>query len=363
MRFVIFGLTVSSSWGNGHATLWRGLLKAMSRRGHTAVFYERDVPYYSTIRDRWMPPERIRVQLYDSVDQIRADAERELSSADVALVTSYCFHGREASRLIFDSQARLSIFYDLDTPVTLDFLQTGRPVPYLPEEGLSGFDLVLSYTGGRALSELQTQLGATAVAPLYGWVDPEAHAPSAIDQQLRSALSYLGTYAPDRQASLEELFINTAHLLPDQRFLIGGAQYPEGFPWAPNIYFVRHLPPALHPGFFCSSRATLNVTRRVMAEYGFCPSGRLFEATACGVPLLSDTWEGLESFFVPGEEILPVRTCSDVLNSLSLTDRELRIIAEAGRTRTLEHHTAEQRLMELESICGKALAGRLAQRA
>jgi spore maturation protein CgeB len=265
--------------------------------------------------------------------------------------------------LIFNSSVSLKFFYDLDAPVTLDCLRTGKSVGYLPQEGLSGFDLVLSYTGGRALLELQTQLGAREVAPLYGWVDPETHAPVQAEDQLRSALSYLGTYASDRQAALEELFVWTAHQLPDERFVIGGAQYPEDFPWAPNIYFVRHLPPALHPAFFCSSRATLNVTRRAMADYGFCPSGRLFEAAACGVPLLSDTWEGLETFYVPGEEILPVKTRTDVLEALSLSDRELKMIAEAARARTLAHHTAEQRVLELESICERALAGQVARSA
>lgn len=363
MHFVIFGLTVSSSWGNGHATLWRGLLKAMSRRGHTAVFYERDVPYYSSTRDAWEAPQGIRIELYESLDEIRSDVQRELASADVGLVTSYCPYGNESAHLLFDSRVPLRIFYDLDTPVTLDCLRTGKPVAYLPEEGLSGFDLVLSYTGGRALSELQTQLGARAVAPLYGWVDPETHAPAAADSQMRSVLSYLGTYAPDRQAALEELFVSAARQLPNERFVIGGAQYPEDFPWTSNIYFVRHLPPALHPTFFCSSRATLNVTRRAMAEYGFCPSGRLFEAAACGVPLLSDMWEGMDTFFTPGVEMFPVRTSGEVVEALSVSDGELRIMAEAARARTLEHHTAEQRVMELESLCGQALAGQLARTA
>lgn len=361
MHFVIFGLTVSSSWGNGHATLWRSLLKAMTVRGHTAVFYERDVPYYSNTRDVWERPKGMRVELYQSLSEIQADVNREIASADVALVTSYCPDGPAAARLILDSTVQLRIFYDLDTPITLDCLHTGKAVAYLPAEGLSEFDLVLSYTGGRALLELQTQLAARAAVPLYGWVDPETHAPILGDDEMRSALSYMGTYAQDRQAALEELFVAPAHLLPADRFVIGGTQYPEDFPWGENIFFVRHLPPAMHPTFFCSSRATLNVTRRAMAEYGFCPSGRLFEAAACGVPLLSDTWEGLDSFFVPGEEILSVKTRFDVLDALSLSNRELRMVAEAARVRTLEHHTAQRRVLELESICEKALSGELSR--
>ncbi|HZY61887.1 MAG TPA: glycosyltransferase [Edaphobacter sp.] len=357
MRFIIFGLTVSSSWGNGHATLWRGLLKALSRRGHTVIFYERNVPYYANTRDEWQIPSGVTVRIYDSLDAVKTEVVRELRNHDVALITSYCNDGPAVAELILNSNVSLRAFYDLDTPVTLDAVRSGKPVPYLPVQGLSDFDLVLSYTGGNALEELQTRLGARAVVPLYGWVDPETHAPTLAEDRFRSFLSYLGTYAADRQKALEELFISSARERPDDRFLIGGAQYPANFPWTENIYFVRHMPPASHPAFFCSSRATLNVTRQTMLNYGFCPSGRLFEAAACGVPLLTDTWEGLETFFTFGEEILPVHTHEDVLNALSLPDKELFRIASAARERTLEQHTAEHRAIELESICERTFAG------
>lgn len=357
MHFIIFGLTVSSSWGNGHATLWRGLLQAMSRRGHTVAFFEHDLPYYSSTRDGWPAPSGIELHIFDSFEAIRPDIVRALSCADVAVLTSYCPDGPILAELICESPARVRVFYDLDTPVTLDSLGSGLPVPYLPAEGLAAFDLVLSYTGGRALSELRSRLGARAAVPLYGWVDPEAHSPVPSQTDLRSTLSYLGTYASDRQSMLEELFVSTARKLPADRFLIGGTQYPGDFPWSSNIFFVRHMPPSLHSAFFCSSRATLNVTRRAMAQYGFCPSGRLFEAAACRTALLSDTWEGLDTFFLPGSEIVPVASCGDVLDALSLSDVELRRMAEAARARTLAHYTAEHRVIELEDICERAAAG------
>lgn len=353
MHFVIFGLTVSSSWGNGHATLWRGLLKAMSRCGHTAVFYERDVSYYASTRDGWAPPPGVSLRLFSSLDSISFDLNRDLSCADVALLTSFCPDGPSAAERILASRVPVRVFYDLDTPVTLDALDTSSPVSYLPAVGLADFDLVLSYTGGRALEELQTRLGARLVAPLYGWVDPERHAPVPPQNEFRSSLSYLGAYAADRQLKLEELFVRPARHAPHERFFIGGAQYPPDFPWSENIFFVRHMPPA----FFCSSRATLNVTRRAMGEYGFCPSGRLFEAAACGTPMLSDTWTGLETFFTPGEEILPVHTHEDVLAALSLSDRELARIAQAARDRTLAQYTASRRVTELESLCQRAVSG------
>src|SRR3954452_4530222 len=331
MHFVIFGLSVSSSWGNGHATIWRGLLKAMAAAGHTATFYERDVPYYASARDVWECPFGVRLRLYQSLDEIQAEAAAEINSADVAMCTSYCPNGIAASRLILDSHPPVRAFYDLDTPVTLNALQAGKSVPYLPPEGLGGFDLVLSYTGGRALDELQSRLGARLVAPLYGAVDPGLRVPAPPREEFRAALSYLGTYAEDRQAALEALFVEPARQRPDLRFAIGGAQYPHDFPWTPNIFFVRHLPPSLHPAFFCSSRMTLNVTRRAMAAYGYCPSGRLFEAAACGAAILTDVWQGVDTFFAPGTEILAVATSNDVRAARSLSDGELQRIAQAGR--------------------------------
>jgi spore maturation protein CgeB len=359
MQFVIFGLTLSSSWGNGHATLWRGLLKALASRGHTAIFYEKDVSYYRDTRDGWQPPAGIRLRLYAELPDVISEVRRELADADVAVVTSYCPDGAAVSALLLDSSARVKVFYDLDTPVTLDALRSGEPVTYLPEGGLADFDLVLSYTGGRALKELQSRLGARRVAPLYGWVDPEIHCPAEPVDEFRSSLSYLGTYAADRQPALVELFVQPAHAQRDDRFVIGGAQYPQDFPWAENIYFVRHLPPWLHPAFFCSGRATLNVTRRAMANYGFCPSGRLFEAAACGTPILTDTWEGLDTFFTPGAEILPVSNTNDVLQAISLSDAELCAIGRAGRQRTLAEHTAICRAEELERILESTYGGEL----
>ena len=355
MHFVVFGLGISSSWGNGHATLWRGLLRALARHGHTVTFYEKDVPYYASTRDGWEPPRGVRLRLYSDFAEVRAEAERELRSTEIAIATSYCADGPDAARTMLESPATLKCFYDLDTPITLSGLGEGESVAYLPANGLCDFDLVLSYTGGRALDELKWRLGARVAEPLYGWVDIETHSPAKAMDEFRAELCYLGTFAADRQAAVQELFVGVARALPGQRFTIGGAQYPDDFPWTDNMFFCRHLPPSLHAAFFCSARATLNVTRRAMAQYGFCPSGRLFEAAACGVPILSDWWEGLDTFFTPGKEILPVRSTEEVLNALSLSDAELKGIAAAARERTVQFHTAEHRVRELEEICERAI--------
>jgi spore maturation protein CgeB len=163
-------------------------------------------------------------------------------------------------------------------------------------------------------------------------------------------LSYLGTYASDRQQTLEELFIQPAHRLPKKKFLLGGAQYPENFPWSENVWFVRHVPPAEHPAFYSSSRATLNVTRAAMASYGYCPSGRLFEAAACETAIVSDSWEGLEQFFEPGRELLVARFSSDVVQALSRSPEQLRRVGKAARERALGAHTARHRSQELLNL-------------
>ncbi len=353
MKLVIFGLTVSSSWGNGHATLWRGLLKALVARGHDVVFFERDVPYYAMNRDLHALADGTLVLYADWTQNLPA-ARAHLADADVAMVTSYQADGVAASELVLESPAAVRVFYDLDTPVTLDALQSGREVAYLGSRGLADFDLVLSYTGGDALQQLRSRLGARRVAPLYGHVDPDVHRPVQPVQDYRADLSYLGTYAEDRQAALERLFIQAAHQLPEQRFLIGGAQYPQEFPWADNIWFRKHLPPELHPAFFSSSRFTLNVTRAAMARMGWCPSGRLFEAAACGCPVISDAWEGLDAFFRPGEEIVIAHGTDDVVQAMRMPDPERDALAQRARERTLDEHTSARRAAELEGLLDAA---------
>lgn len=343
MRIVIFGLAVSSSWGNGHAALWRGLIRALHGMGHHVTFFERDVPYYAEHRDLSAFPGGELV-LYPEWND--AQARRSIEAADVAMVTSYCPDALAATELVLESKV-LRCFYDLDTPVTLARLDAGERVDYIGPHGLRGFDCVLSYTGGRALDLLKTRLGAARVVPIYGSVDPEMYRPGTPAPQYEAALSYLGTYAEDRQPALERLFVQPARLRPASRFVIGGALYPKHFPWTDNIHFVRHLPPAEHMSFYASSRITLNVTRTAMAAMGWCPSGRLFEAAACGVPILSDVWDGLDAFFEPGQDILVARSTGDVMAALDLPWDARRDVARRARARVLDEHTAGHRARQM----------------
>jgi len=346
MRIVIFGLTVSSSWGNGHAALWRGLISALGADGHQVSFFERDQPFYAQARDL----HEIRggeLVIYPDWRAILPRARQALAGADVAIVTSYCPDGVAATTLVMEAAVAVRCFYDMDTPVTLARLAGGEPLPYIGPQQLGGFDVVLSYTGGQALDELRTRLGARRVVPLYGWADTMHYQPGDAQPHYAAALSYIGTYAADRQKALEELFVEPARRRPARRFVIAGAQYPASFPWLSNIYFVRHLPPAEHRSFYASSRLTLNVTRSAMARMGFCPSGRLFEAAACATPVLSDWWVGLDSFFTPGDEILIAGTVEQAIAALDLPAERLRAIGRRARERVLEEHSARHRAQQM----------------
>jgi spore maturation protein CgeB len=363
MRFVIFGLTVSSSWGNGHATLWRGLLRALARRGHAPVFFERDVPFYAAHRDL-ETIEGADLVLYEDWPAVRDRAASAIEAADVAIVTSYCPDALPATDLVLDARgSRLRVFYDLDAPVTLRRVREGLPVDYLGRRGLAPFDLVLSYAGGAALPLLRKRLHACRVAPLYGSVDPEVHRPVSPVEEYRSDLSYLGTHAEDRQDALERLFLVPARRRPDRRFMIGGSGYPKGTAWPSNVRFVRHVPPPEHARFYSSSRLSLNLTRGPMLETGFCPSGRLFEAAACAGAILSDAWEGLDHFFEPGREILVARSAHESAQALEIPPERLLAIGLAARRRALAEHTADRRAAELEEIVAGASAARAVRRA
>jgi spore maturation protein CgeB len=353
MKLVVFGLAISSSWGNGHATLWRALARALASRGHHLVFFERDVAYYAAHRDLWELPGG-RLHLYASWEEARRIAVRELGDADAGMITSFCPDAGPAETLMLDSAVPVRAFYDLDTPVTLERLERGDAVPYIGPRGLADYDVVLSFTGGGSLDALTQRLGARMALPLYGSVDPAAHQPVSPTPLFRADLSYLGTYAEDRQAALDRLFLEPARRLPARRFVLGGSQYPLDFPWSTNIFYMRHVSPDYHPGFFSSSRLTLNVTRSAMAATGYCPSGRLFEAAACGAPILSDAWPGLDQFFEPESEILVAESSDEAAAAIERSDDELRLIGRRARDRTLVEHTADRRAAELEHILTSA---------
>ncbi len=354
MKLIIFGLTLSSSWGNGHATPYRAIVRALARRGHRVVFYEKDVEYYARRRD-FSCCDYCELVLYASWEQVRARALADAAKADVVICASYCPDGVRVADEILELNGPLRIFYDLDTPITLSGLKHGD-VDYLRRDQIPAFDLYLSFTGGGVLEELERQWSARLARPLYGCVDPDVHARVPVRSEYECGLSYMATYAADRQHKLDLLFLEPARRLPQGQFVLAGSMYPWNWSWPPNVRRFEHVTPGDHPALYSSSRMTLNLTRDGMARYGFCPSGRFFEAAACGTPIVSDAWEGLDSFFRPGEEIFLVRTTEDVLEAVACADSVLAQMATSARLRTLDEHTGEHRAAELLSYCEEALS-------
>ena len=345
LRLVFIGLSITSSWGNGHATTYRSLLSALARRGHLVRFLERDVPWYAEHRDRVALP-GVQVSLYTSLADLQERFGRMVRTADAVVVGSYVPEGDAVGAWVLREAAGVRAFYDIDTPITLATLAEGR-CDYLSPATLAGYDVYLSFTGGRALAELEA-LGARRARPLYCGVDVQAHVPHHAAP--RWDLGYLGTYAADRQPALDALLIDVARARPEARFVVAGPLYPPGLEWPPNVARIEHVAPPAHSRFYAQQRWTLNLTRADMKRLGYAPSVRLFEAAACGVPVITDEWEGLAEFFEPGREIVVARGADDVRRALwDVPDGRRRAIGEAARRRVIADHTAEARARSLEA--------------
>ena len=353
MRLVVLGLSLSSSWGNGHATTYRALLKAFAGRGHDILFLERDVPWYRGNRDI-ADPDYCRLQFYSALDELdRWDAE--IRNADAVIIGSYVPQGVEVGKYVHRHASGVKAFYDIDTPVTLAKLTRGD-FEYLSLDLIPGYDLYLSFTGGPTLRLIEQQYDSPMARALYCSVDAEAYSP--LDVTKTWDLSYLGTYSLDRQRPLEKLLIEPARRLPHLRFCVAGPQYPESIDWPDNVERIDHLPPDAHPAFYGASRYTLNVTRADMVAAGWSPSVRLFEAATCAIPVISDRWEGIESLFDPGREIILADGTEDVVATLT-SRADGSEIGRAARERVLAAHTAAHRAAELERYVEEAERARL----
>ena len=345
VKITVFGLTISSSWGNGHATPYRAIFRALHGMGHEVHFFEKDVPYYSSRRDL-ESCDYCNLVLYPEWEQVRDRALETAHESDVVMTASYLPEGQHISDEILALSRPLRVFYDLDTPITLANLENGG-VEYVRTDQLGEFDLVLSFTGGRSLEQLEQKYKVRMARPLYGCVDPQVYMRVEPDPEFVCDLSYMGTFAPDRQAKVDELFLEPSRRHPEKQFVLAGSLYPWEWQWGANVRKTDHVPPQAHSSFYSSSHLTLNITREEMARNGWCPSGRFFEAASCGTPLITDWWEGLDAFFDPWSEICVVRTAEEVEATLNLADEELRAMAERAREKTLDCHTGEIRAREL----------------
>jgi spore maturation protein CgeB len=357
---VILGLSITSSWGNGHATTYRGLVRALAAMGHRVHFLERDVPWYAENRDLPAPP-YCKLSLYRSLEELDALHGAALRDADLVIVGSYVPDGRAAARLALARARGVTAFYDIDTPITVGALERGD-CAYLDGALVRAFDLYLSFTGGPLLRRIERELGARAARPLYCSADPEIHRPSP-HAPPRWDLGYVGTYSADRQPGLDRLLLQPARARPSCRFAVAGPQYPGSIAWPDNVERIDHLSPARHAAFYSAQRYTLNLTRADMIRAGYSPSVRVFEAAACETPVVSDPWPGLERFFVPGEEILLADSSGEVLALLDgVAEPERRALGERARQRVLLEHTGGHRAEALLGYLAEARERRAVKR-
>jgi spore maturation protein CgeB len=353
MNIVILGLSITSSWGNGHATTFRALVRALVARGHDVAFLERDVPWYAENRDL---PRSVGCTtfLYPDLDELKREHARRVRDAGLVIVGSYVPDGVEVAQWVKSEAEGMVAFYDIDTPVTLAAVDR-KECTYLNGDLIPRFDLYLSFTGGPTLQRLERQYGSPRARPLYCSFDPEQYYPEP--QRVRWDAGYLGTYSEDRQPVLERLLVDAARDWQEGHFIVAGPQYPDSIQWPRNVQRRMHLPPAEHRAFYNSQRFTLNVTRAEMVRAGWSPSVRLFEAAACGVPIISDAWSGLDELFTIGSEIIQASGKADVLQSLHEIDEDSRrAIGERARLRVLREHTAERRAEQLETYVSECIS-------
>ena len=358
LKIVIFGLSITSSWGNGHATTFRALARALRDRGHRLVFFEKNVEWYESNRD--LPaPEFVDLRLYEDWNSILPVIRKELADTDVVVIGSYFPDGIPATNVVSDFNVPVKTFYDIDTPITLAKLREEGRTEYLLAGQVPAFDVYFSFTGGGTLREIEQRFGAQRAVPLYCSFDPDKYHKYPVARRYACHLSYMGTYAPDRQPKIDELLCNPAQALPNFKFLVAGPQYPKSVRWPRNVRRISHLNPRWHPHFYSSSRFTLNVTRRDMVMAGYSPSVRLFEAAACGAAIISDNWPGLETFFEPGREILLPSSGDDVKGYLqNIGERELSEIGSAAQARVLAEHTSDIRARQFEEAVEGAISCR-----
>lgn len=351
MKLVVFGLSITSSWGNGHATTYRALLRAFAARGHDVHFFEWDAPWYGGAHRDLPAPGFCALTLYPSWDGVAPRALAEAREADAVIVGSYVHEGPRLIDALAGAGVDPLFFYDIDTPVTVAALRAGG-ADYLRPDQVPLFTRYLSFTGGPFLRDVvEGELGAREAAPLYCAVDTERYRPAERDAQLACELGYMGTYAADRQPVVQRFLLDVAEAMPRRRFLVAGPQYPADLRWPGNVRHLAHLPPARHAAFYGSAAWQLNATRADMVAAGWSPSVRLFEAAACGAAMISDRWPGIEDFFVPGREILLPESTAEVVDLLATTHPNDRMaIGRAARRRVMRAHTAAHRALELEAL-------------
>lgn len=354
MRIAFYGSSLLSAYWNGAATYYRGMLRALSEKGYSITFYEPDV--YDRQQNRDIePPDWCRVVVYDgTVDALRAVAA-EARHADIVVKTSGV--GFEDDLLLQQvlRAARpqaLKVFWDVDAPATLAELRASPSHPL--RRALQWIDIVLTYGGGDPVVAAYREVGAHDCVPIYNALDPTTHHPVPPNSRFRGDLGFLGNRLPDREARVEQFFLEPAASAPSQRFLLGGSGWADK-PMSPNITYLGHVGTSDHNAFNVTPKAVLNISRASMAENGFSPATRVFEAAGAGACLITDYWEGIELFLSPDDEVLVARDGKDVAEIVAgLTAERARQIGEAALARVLREHTYAHRAEEADRVFHEA---------
>lgn len=352
LKIAFFGSSLVSSYWNGAATYYRGIIRELHGRGHEITFYEPDAYGRQQHRDMADPP-WARVCVYrpdeEGVDEClekAAMADLIVKASGVGVNDEYL----EEAVLALRKPGKTVIFWDVDAPATLDRAQSDPRDPF--RALIPRYDMVLTYGGGDPVVDAYIKLGARSCIPIYNALDPETHHPVEPGPRFRADLGFLGNRLPDREARVEEFFLKAAAAAPQHSFIMGGNGW-EGKPMPGNVKWIGHVPTNDHNQFNCSVRIVLNVNRQSMANYGFSPPTRIFEAAGAGSCIVTDDWEGIDLFLEPGREVLVARSGPEVAGYLTDLDPEkARAIGSAGRNAVLSRHTYAHRARQLENVLG-----------
>lgn len=347
MKIAWFGSSLVSSYWNGAATYYRGLIRGLDRRGHRVTFYEPDAFGRQEHRDL-ADPDWAEVVVYDPGEAGALAAIEQARGADVVVKASGVGVGDALLEEAVLGLGGLAVLWDVDAPATLARLEADEDDPL--RTLVPRYDLVLAYGGGDPVRRRYRALGAPECEPVYNAVDPETHHPVPPDARFAADLAFLANRLPDREARVREFFLRAAKLAPGQRFLLGGAGW-EDAPLPANVRALGHVPTGDHNALNSTPLAVLNVLRESMATNGWSPATRVFEAAGAGACLISDVWEGIDEFLEPGREVLVAESGAEVAALLAeLTPEQAREIGEAARRRVLAEHTYARRAEQVERI-------------
>jgi spore maturation protein CgeB len=351
LQIAFFGSSLVSAYWNGAATYYRGIVRALAERGHHITFYEPDAFERQAHRDIEDPP-WARVVVYPAQDQSQVEkALHSARNADIIVKASGVgvyddFLEREV--LTLRRPGHRVIFWDVDAPATLERLAANEDDPF--HRLIPAYDLILTYGGGPPVIDAYRARGAARCVPIYNALDPREHHPAPADPRFHAALGFLGNRLPDREERVREFLFKAARALPGETFLLAGSGWDSGAGAPPNVKLLGHLYSRDHNAFNCTPRAVININRNSMAQTGFSPPTRVFEAAGAGACLLLDAWDGIDCFLQPGKEVLVVRSGDEVAAILAeLTPARAREIGEAARERVLRDHTYAHRALEVEA--------------